>query len=479
MTDRLEHSADDSPPGEPAARENLPDEMQDWELGVSLDALLPIDDDDSQSLDLETGVEIPDPTERWEDGESTLDLGSDASDLLPIKDQEAIDDAEGADSDWPQGLPEVDDLRLEGDDEGPDSTLQDLGVPALPPLDHEGEPEDELQTEVLPADWCTPDEPRPEVLATAWSEIASGFSLEACGALTVAEGVVVAASSDLFWFTRGSLTPLRLEAGSARIRSLALYRTDWEYVICSTTGGRLLRRGRLMASSEDIGRGPSSLSLATGTTESLELCQLGPGYPHRLIVRTAHGQLLRSDDDGLSFRPVLERSVRAISSRGMPLVALTFDGSLLRSDDAGDKFEDRPLPEAVRRVLGGGPPLLAAHENLVVLAEPHTGVFVSCQNTETLLRVPGTSGVSAVCAGDWNGLACAWAALYDALDRSWIVRIDPRRGQAKTIARVDLADAEDDDAIERARVLRIEWDPAHRRLWLAGGFGLKVLTPPD
>src|SRR5690606_21620327 len=104
--------------------------------------------------------------------------------------------------------------------------------------------------------------------------------------------------------------------------------TNWEYAVCATSNGRLLRRGRLAAASEEL-RGARELVPASSAPELFELCQPGAGFPHALLVSTGRGVLMRSDDDGLTFRRVTDRRVRALSPRGAPALALSHDARLL------------------------------------------------------------------------------------------------------------------------------------------------------
>lgn len=458
------------------------DQLEDWELGELFDAVLPLDGDDAldseEASELDSGFEANELDIAQAGDDAELDVGSDADDLLSVPDPDGdADDSEGTDSMLMEGLPELDNLPLGDDEEGPDTTFAELGVPGLPPLEAEKDEEDETEAENLPASWLNRDEPRPPAAHLPWPELSGGPSLEACGALATADGVVVTASSDLLWFAPGSLTPLRLEAGSSKINSLALCATGWEYAVCATASGRLLRRGRLAAASEEL-RGARDVSL-TGP-ESFELCQPGPALPHTLLVRTARGLLLRSDDDGLVFRRVMtSRGIRAISPHGAPALALTFDGVLLKSDDGAGSFEEIPIPPAFQELLIGEEPLLAAHDDCVVLGEQNFGVAVSLDGGKSFERVAGTLGVSALCAAEWNGSPSVWVALYDDVDRSWIVRIDPESRRAESIACLEPTSAEEEDLLERSRVARIEWEPVQGRLWLAGSFGIKVLTPPS
>jgi hypothetical protein len=480
-------------PADPPKRDEPPsigggdepdDELSADELGDLFGAEMPIDGEDvfdtEEATDLDTGADTDELSDDLDDDGVTLDVGSDAEDLLPVDEGSDRPDDDASDNDFTfdGALPEGGELGRGEDTEGPDSLLTDLHVPALTPLDPEDDVEGVFEGESLSASWASGDEPRPPRAAVGLVEL-TALTLEACTALAVAEGVVVAASTDLFWFAAGSLTPLRLEAGSSRIRSLALTKTGWDYAVCATTNGRLLRRGRLAAASEEL-RGLRDMLTPTSTgPELFELCQPGAAFPHTLLVRSARGILLRSDDDALTFRRVTERRVRAVSPQGAPAVALTTDARLLFSDDGGGTFLTRELPASVRELAHGDAPFVAAQGKVMALAEPSLGVAVSADAGQSFTRVSGSFGVSAVCASDAPGTPLVWAALYDDVDRTYVARIDATSGQAETVAVIEpaTADTDTDESGELARVARIEWDAVHVRLWLAGSFGVKAFEP--
>lgn len=460
------------------------DELTDAELGESFDLTPPHPDEDAfdteEASDLDIGADLDElEAEEDEDG-SGLDIGDEADELLPVQDadlDERADDALETDSVLDEPLPDTMDWDRD-DAEGPESTFAELGVPALPALAVEDDGENDLDPgpENLPTAWLTGDEPRPALCARAWQALNGAPSLEACSALAVADGVVVAASTDLFWFTPGTLTPLRLEAGSSRIASLALTKPGWEYAVCATASGRLLRRGRLAAASEELRAGRDLLSGAPGA-ESLELCQPGAAFPHTLLVRTARGVLFGSDDDALTFRRLTERRVRAVSPGGSPVFALSADGALLQSSDGGASFEAIELTATIRELASSETVLVTGCGSVVVLGDANVGVAVSADSGRTFQRIAGTWGVSAIAAGELDGRTRVWAALHDDSERTFIVEVDPLTGHAETIALLELASTEDEDATEGSRVVRLEWDAAQRRLWLAGGFGIRVYVP--
>jgi hypothetical protein len=265
---------------------------------------------------------------------------------------------------------------------------------------------------------------------------------------------------------------VRLDAGSSHIHGVALVGANFDFAVCSTASGKLMRRGRLASASEELRRIRDEIGLAN--RDVFDLCQPGASFPHTVVLRTSSGKLLRSDDDGLSFRRVSERKIVALGPRG-PALALAHDGTLLRSDDGGGSFTELKLDGLAQRIASTKAPLLAARGDTVLLAEASVGVLLA-RGGEGFLRIAGTLGVTALCTGmDVDGPA-AFVALYDdARDRTLLARIDLTTGTARTIATFDGTDA-DDDLAESARVAAIVWDEVHSRLWVAGGFGVKVLA---
>lgn len=453
------------------------EELSDDALGSLLDHLPELgDEDDVGEPALDVDVTLDDaPEGSPEDGADELDVGSDSEDLLPVTPETPLEDD---DSDGLPGLeatPEEPDQQSMAPDEG--EGMDDLEAPsALPALDRGDDSEGVGETDVLPQIAAFGDEPRP-ARSAPWTELGPGLELESCAALATADGIVVAASSDLFWFAAGELSHVRLEAGSSRIHAVALVGTGWEYAVCSTTNGKLLRRGRLASASEELRRIREAAESLPSVREVFDLCQPGPGFPHALMLRTASGKLLRSDDDGVSFRRVSERRVVALAPRGMPAVAVSEEGTLLLSEDGGGSFSEVPLGELALKTLKTNAPLVAGQGEVVVLADAELGVLVSADRGQGFRRIPGTREVTAICTGQQGAELVAFAAVYDeARNHTLLLRVSVSDGAAQTIGQID-GDS-DDDGAETGRTAALVWDDVHERLWAAGAFGVRVFARP-
>jgi hypothetical protein len=454
------------------------EELSDEALGSLLDSLPELgDEEDAQEASIDFDLALDDAPE-GSPGEAAddLDVGSDSDDLMPVTLESPLDDD---DSDGLPGLeatPEEPNQQSMAPDEG--EGLEELDAPAalLPALDRGDDSEGVGEVNELPQVAAFGDEPRPALATPPWVELGPGLELEACAALASADGIVVAASSDLFWFAAGELSHVRLEAGSSRIHAVALVGRGWEYAICSTTNGKLFRRGRLASASEELRRIREAAENLPSVREVFDLCQPGPSFPHALMLRTASGKLLRSDDDGISFRRVTERRVVALAPRGMPAVAVSEEGTLLFSEDGGGSFSEVALDELAKKTLRAGAPLVAAQGEAVVLADAELGVLVSRDRGQSFRRVPGTREVTAVCVGQEQADMVAFAALFDeAKNHTLLLRISVADGSAQTIARIDGEDA-DDEGSESGRTAGLAWDEVHGRLWAAGAFGVRVFA---
>lgn len=366
---------------------------------------------------------------------------------------------------------------LERDDlpDGPDEPIPSLD---LPELEHH-EPGDDRpaneQEDELPEALSLGDEPRPDAAAVPWRLDLPALEGEVCGALSVADGTVIAASTDLLWFSRGAASPLRLEAGAARIHSVVLVGSQREYALCSTTIGRLFRRGRSATAPEEV-RLPRGLAEPRAGREPLDLFQCSAAAGHSLVARTGSGVLVRSDDDGATYRAIAAPRCLALAHGGSPLLVLVEGGLLLQSSDGGSSFGEIQLPRAVRELARSRTPLLAAHGPVLALGASSTGVVVSHDAGRAFVRVPGTRGVTALTAADTPDGPRVFAALDDeALDRSLLVAIDPAGPSATVIATI--AGGPGEDALDRVAVARLEWDAEASRLWVAGAFGVKTYSP--
>lgn len=477
----MKESSDDLAPGSlPPLDKSEDAELDDAALGGLLDPLPTLDGsrDDGDSSALDTGVETFDIlADNVEDAATTIDFGGNFADLLvlPSETEEADegDGLSGADVDV-IGATETTEPR--DDEEGIDEP--GIGLGALPELIQGDDDEGVDDTGELPASARFGDEPRPAAAARPWAVTGPELKLEPCAALSSIDGIVVAASSDLFWFSPGNLTPMRLEAGSSHVHSVALLGSGWDYAACATASGRLIRRGRLASSSEELRRVREELD--SPGREIFDLCQPGAAFPHTLLLRTATGRLLRSDDDGGSFRRISEHKVVALSPQGPPALALSAEGVLLSSDDGGGSFREVQLQGLAARAALAKNPLVTGNAKAVLVGDSSIGVLLSKDGSEHFVRLPGTLGVSALCMGGDAESPCGFAAVYDdARDHTWLLRIDLATFGVSTIASIDPDSNDEDEMTEGARVAALVWDNVHGRLWVAGGFGVKAYAPTD
>ncbi len=448
-------------------------ELSDEAVGNLLDSLPDLGDegdegDEPSDLDPELGFidAAPDVGEQAE-----LDVG-DASDLLLLPgegrddddangledgEQETFDSPSGEGSDDSEGLEEAEELTFD-----------------LPPLEGGDDADGLRETAELPELAALGDEHRPPLAKPFFLALPQGVELEACTALAARDQIVVAASTDLFWFGPKESSPLRLDAGSSRITSVVLLGTAWEYAVCSTTSGKLFRRGRLASSAEELRR-VREAEAGGHVRDAFDLSQPGPAFPHTLLVRTPSGRLLRSDDDGASFRACSERRILALAPEGPPTLALSDGGTLLRSADGGGSFTEIELAADLHAFTKEGERvLLACSGDAVFLARADLGVYVSGDGGHSFRRVPGTQGVTAICAGGDASSPLGFAALHDETrSRSWLVRISAPSASAEIIAVIDVP-SNDDEGADLSRTAQLAWDSSGSRLWAAGGFGVKV-----
>jgi hypothetical protein len=460
----------------PNPRHPPPDEdggLDDALLGDLIDPLLEQGDDDERGA-VETEMEIDEPPALSADDGIEIDAG-DPIDELSLLPENGFDDDSTLGPDEHDRHAEFEGmtpLELEDLPDGPDEPLPSLDLPEV-----EAELADERTAEndagELEASLSFGDEPRPETSSTRWHENAPSIALEACSALCVAEGIALAASTDLLWFTRGELSPLRLEAGSTRIQDVVLLGSNREYALCSTTSGRLVRRGRAAPTPEEI-RAPRPV--AENRREPLDLFQTDAQACHSVVARTASGQLLRSDDDGATFSRLPALRALALAHTGRPLTALGEGAKLLQSHDRGSTFNELSLSGFARDLADSRLPLVAADGDVVALSAEALGIAVSSDAGRSFTRVLGSRGVTALSVSAVGAAARVFAAVEsDALDQSLLLEIDPLTAVAVVIARI--GGEADDEATDRVRVARLEWDADQGRLWAAGAFGVKVFVP--
>jgi len=359
------------------------------------------------------------------------------------------------------------------DDDGPLDPAPELVVPAALQDDTDGEEGVDTGLDLEP-ELTFGDEPRPPVATPPWAEPRPGPALESCGALALAAGTVVAASTDLLWFSAGELSPLRLEAGSARIRGLVLVGPSFEHAVCSTETGRLLRRSRSKAASEEL----AMPDTGAAAREPLELCQPGGAHPNVFFARTPRGLVFASGDAGASFRRVSLPEVRAMGAGDGCAAAVSAEGALFVSQDGGATFSRTPLSGVALEIARSAGPRVAVAGALVVLCEPSLGVVTSIDHGHTFRHIPGTRGAVALCAALGGTSPLVFVALAEAAtDRVSIVRINAESGMARVI--VELTGETDDEDVEAVRVAALAWDDASGRLWVAGSFGVRAYAAPS
>jgi hypothetical protein len=473
----------------PLDRSEGADELADDELGELLPAIgddLDASDVDRDEPDTDTNIDLPEiPGSAGEEFEAEGEIVFELSELVRI-DRRAVDDGAVGDevlgADDFDGSSEIQDhASLDRDDTlgmgRDDSDMVD--ETELPELDaDEGLPDDEERWGTLAiVSTDVPLAAAPE----AWPTRLLGAGNERCSALAVSDGVCAAASADLIWFDHALETPIRTAVDGTRISSLALVGREPKVALCVTGFGRLFRRERRASSAERLDHWRRAAEQIGAGAEGLELCQLGPDAPHSVLARLSSGQLLRSDDGGLVWRPIeAPLTAFAISASGAPLAALSHGGARLSlSADGGRSWEHLELRAPALTVASGEAPILAAAGHVVALVDAERGLVVSSDSGKTFTVVPGCGNVTAVAAGLCAERPRVWVSLYhEATDRTSIALVDVQRGEATVIGSLDASGALDPEGGgERARVERLCWDGTH--LWAVGGFGAAVWWPPD
>lgn len=463
-------------PPVPAPRPPANDDADSLDDALLGDLLDPLDEGDGSdgTVEAEIGDEsdVDEPPELAAEGDGELDTGGELDEVELPPEQGWSDDGATL---GPNDAEPLDDLEaltpLEPDDlaDGPDEPLPDLALPELDAASDDDAPEDAGAE--LPAGLALGDEPWPELAERPWSEVEPGIELEACAALAVSQGSALAASTDLLWFARGELSPLRLEAGATRVHSVALT-GGADTALASATSGRLYRRGRSASVPEELR--PIRVGSETSTREPLDLRQPDAAFDGAVLARSASGRLYQSGDDGVTFHALAAPQLGALVAEGGPAIGVTRDGKLLVA--SGRELVEQPLSGLARDVARSRRPLVAAQGELVVLGSETTGVLVSSDGGREFRRVPGTRGATALSLMGSSGAPRVVAALENpGLDESLLVEIDPALATARAVSRI--AGDADADGGDRVRVERLAWDAVHARLWVAGAFGLKVYEP--
>lgn len=458
----------------------LTDEEIYDDLPIELDPLDDPGNDDTEASDLVVGEEIDvlgGANEHGENEPIELDLGT----LIGGADSflELEDDQEGIEVDSALGisLPEAltPDDGAEGLDDG-DVTVDESKFPALEMDDGSegiaaereislGNPSDEARLAFAPVLW------RLQLPSTA---------LEACGALGVSAEQVVAGSSDLLWFRNDSPSPLRVAVDGSALGDLALLGDAGDLALCCTRSGQLFRRARFASQAEQLTRAREQLRnagprvrLAFGATEG-----------GRALLWSSDGQLLEVFDSGERFeRLELEGKVVAAARESRSLL-------VARGRERWLVSVERDTPSSVELdgpallVAQSETPVLATAGNAVAVAEHGRALLVSADGGRSFRRVPGTGNATAIAGATLGGAPRFFAAVYrETSDHSDLLLIDPERGEALCIARLDASGNDaPGDAIERgewAKVARIAWHAASDRLWLVGGFGVASLARPE
>ena len=264
-----------------------------------------------------------------------------------------------------------------------------------------------------------------------------------------------------------------------RITSLALVGEERKVALCVTAFGRLVRRARSASDSERLVDWKRAAESGGASAESLELRQLGEASPRAVLGRLTSGHLIRSEDQGSTWRRQSEDfTAFSLSPSGEPLAALSRGGSLLStSRDGGLTFQERELTSPALTVSSGDAPVVAASGSTLAIADAERGVVVSADEGATFHAVAGCTNATSVTAGGAiGGAAAVVVALYrEAEDVSDLVLIDPATGQATIVATLSSRERDPDQIPEGGRVERLAWDGA--RLWAAGGFGVAIVRP--
>lgn len=462
------------PEGRPNDREA--EHLDDDSLGELLDPLPELSSDEADAetsqdeLESSDFLDVP-PSASDDDAEGPLDLG-DAEDgiVLPASDPTG---------DEPEGLDAFDDLEPPPDfGSGDDSSGLDDPWGGVPPVElprlepDEGDFEEAIE---LPRAALVADEPRPPAADKLWTDRFSVLTLEPCSALCCAQGVIVAASSDLFWFSPGERAPVRLGAGSSSIHDVVLVGPAWDQALFSTVAGRLFRRGRSASVSVEL-RGASDAPGTAKGREPLHLCQPTRAHPTSILARTEAGALLLSQDGGGVFQRVETDRVVALSPAAEPSVALTRN-QLLTSDDGGSTFRRTELDQVGRAFAEALAPRVAAAADVVALSDPELGLAISSDGGKTFARVSGTLGAGAVAVGPVSGRVMVLAALNDQAGvESTVLGVEPAGLLAETLFRVEIVPQDDDDPGAGTRIARLAWEPLGSTLWMAGAFGVRALV---
>jgi hypothetical protein len=407
------------------------------------------------------------------DDQTAPDLRFGHDSVLPEEDGDEAGDASGFATEPRTGQTEPDDA-FPADSEEREGIDDFVNTLDLPGLDADEDPSEgdavRFGTFLAAAEIAWPSARR------TWRVTA--LATERTSVLAHAAGTIVAGSTDLLWLDPGRTTPVRIALDGMRIVSLALIGEGNDTAVAVTSTGRVLRRARLASDCERLGE-LTRVGNAALDVQGVELCALGAREPRALLMRSANGNVERSDDGGVGFAP-LEPRIRAVTlaTSAAPVVALgDAERELLVSHDRARTFEHRRLDGAAGTVARGDAPLVAVSEQTLLLVDAEIGLVVSADAGRSFREVPGCVGATACAAGSFGGRPCAWIALYsEAADVTRVLMIDVVRAEAEVIA--TLAGSGDDEQLgPSARLERLVWDGT--RLFAAGEPGFLLVEPPS
>jgi len=459
----------------------------------------PLDDDSDIGYAVELDIPLPEnPREENLDGDGIdWELGV----SLPPQDLESDNEpSTSLDPFIPGFVRPTDETWLQADEEPLPGDELDLELGEMPPLDDDGDAEGVVDPSLL-------------AIETVWSELdeddqerdrhTSDGSIELDDApltwdkrrwhehtLPVAFGPRLGVSVSHSQLTLcGESTQLLHHRTAATIdevvppgktAQLVLLDQNAENCLLRTMSGRLWLWDR---------RSTPPLLTRVKTEPALEriadIYQAEPGDPG-LRLRLETGELFElcreHPDRFLATRLTQPATVLVQTLRGRPHLALRRD----RERNVSIFLDDQPLPIALPPqllgALGTGRPSLVSNAGHLALALHDTGVFVGALDGRRLQLVRGCRTVTALCSGKLGERSLYFAALYSELEeRSQLALIDPTTARAHLIAELSVvtdAGIGDLDAIERARIDDLCWDPSLGRLWAVGAFGVACFVPP-
>ncbi|HYQ28981.1 MAG TPA: hypothetical protein VER04_17245 [Polyangiaceae bacterium] len=459
-----------------------PDDEESYlDQPIELDPFEDGGNDDQEASDLVVGEEIDVLGESIGDNEPIeLDLGS----IVGIDERlsEGEDDSDaGFEVDPAVGLTLPDALTPDDGSEGLDDGSITVDESKFPTLEMDDGSEGIAAEREISLGTAS-DEARVPMAALPWQAHHPLAALEACAALAVSAGAVVAGSSDLLWFQGDATKPLRVAVDGGALSDLVLVGADQDIALASTKSGQLFRRARFASQAEQLTRFREQLRSPHGSRPQLSFGGALGAQRGRVLLWLRDGTLLDVLDAGDRFeRLELEGKVLAVAresatvllGHGRTRTLLTLD-----RDPAGRV----QLSGAALALAHSAAPLLATAKGSLALAEPGRALLVSPDAGQTFRRVAGSASTTAIAGAVLAGRAHFFAAVYrETSDQSDLLLIDPERGEAECIAHLDVGSGHSPaDAIERgewAKVSCLSWHAASGRLWAAGGFGVVSFGP--